>query len=57
VQRPSPLTALAMLLLFKQRRVDITLEDYDLFVDTVVGALEDANDEKYRLEPHGRPGV
>jgi len=53
VQQPSPLTSLTMLILWKQRRIDITREDYDLFVDTVVGVLEEANDETFRLEPRG----
>lgn len=39
-----------MLILFKQRRVGITLQDYETYVDAVISVLEEVNDEKYRLD-------
>jgi len=51
VQPPSPYTALGMLLMFKQRRIDLDEETYDVCVDVLVGVLEDVNDEKFRLQP------
>jgi len=37
-----------MLLLHKQRRVTLHVQDFDLFFDTILELLEDANNEKYR---------
>lgn len=51
VQPLSPYTALATLVLFKQRRLNIGEEMYDQCVDTIVGLLEEVNDEKFRLIP------
>jgi len=47
---PSPHTALAMLLLFKQRRNELTLQEFDLYFDTILEVLEETNNERYRLE-------
>jgi len=55
VQPLSPYTALASLVLFKQRRLTMSEEFYDQCVDTVVSLLEDVNDEKYRLEQRKTP--
>lgn len=49
--KASPFTAFVMLLLFKQRRVSLDQVTFDLYFDTVVDVLEEANNEKYRLEP------
>jgi len=49
-QFPSPFTALSMLLLFKQRRVELTHQDFDLHFDTLVEVLEEVDNEKYRCE-------
>jgi len=47
---PSPFTAIAMLLLFKQRRVPMTRQDFDLYFDTILEVLEEVNNERFRLE-------
>jgi len=39
-----------MLLLFKQRRVELTQQDFDLHFDTLVEVLEEVNNERFRLE-------
>jgi len=54
VQHPSPYTALAFLAMFKQRRLNLTHEQFDECVDNLIAFLEELNDEKYRLEgpPH-----
>lgn len=49
MQRQSPYTALALLVLFKQKAVTIDEDTFDVCVDTLVGLLEEVNDEKYRL--------
>lgn len=49
MQRLSPYTALATLLLFKEKKLAIDEETFDQCVDTLVSVLEDTNDEKYRL--------
>lgn len=45
---PSPHTAVAMLLLHKQRRLTLELQDFDLYFDTILELLEETNNEKYR---------
>jgi len=49
-QQPSPLTSLCMLLMFKQRRIGLARADYDLYWDTIIAALEECNNETFRLE-------
>lgn len=46
----SPYSALALLLLFKQRKYNLTLEQFEECFDALCEVLEAANDEKYRLE-------
>lgn len=46
----SPFTAVAMLTMFKQRRLNMDEEMFDTCVDALVQLLEDTNDEKFRLE-------
>lgn len=55
VQPLSPYTALASLVLFKQRRLSMSEEFYDQCVDTIVALLEEVNDERYRLEQRQTP--
>lgn len=45
--RLSPHTAFTMLLLFVQKRVELTHEEVDTYVDRVVQVLEDVNDTRY----------
>jgi len=52
-QFPSPFTAVSMLLLFKQRRVELSEQDFNLYFDTLLELLEDLNDEKYRVQKAG----
>jgi len=47
---PSPYTCFTMILLFKQRRMDLTRETYDQCVDVIIGVLEEANNETWRLD-------
>jgi len=49
-QYPSPFTALAMLLMFKQRRVELSEQDFDLHFDTLLEVLEEVNNEKFRTQ-------
>lgn len=44
-----------MLLLFKQRRVALDLQDFDLYFDTLLELLEEANNEKYRCRSDVSP--
>lgn len=37
-----------MLLLHKQRRVTLALQDFDLYFDTILELLEEVNNEKFR---------
>jgi len=46
----SPFTAVAMLTMFKQRRITMDEETYEQCVDAIVLLLEQVNDESYRLE-------
>jgi len=39
-----------MLLLFKQRRVELNEQDFDLYFDTLLEVLEEVNNERYRLQ-------
>lgn len=39
-----------MLLLYKQRRVELTEQDFELHFDTLLEVLEEVNNERYRLE-------
>jgi len=50
----SPHTALALLLLFKQRRLELDERQYEECVDTIVELLEQVNDESYRLTKNPR---
>jgi len=50
MQKPSPYTALSLLLLFKQRRIPLTVTEYDMYFDTILELLEDVNNERFRLE-------
>lgn len=47
---PSPVLALTMLVAFTERHVALTREVYDDLFDTVLAALEKANDETFRLQ-------
>lgn len=47
LQHPS--TALELLVLFTQRKLQLTEADFDQCVDEVIDVLEKANDEKHRL--------
>jgi len=47
----SPYTALSLLLLFKQRRIPLTQTQFDQCFDTIVDVLDEANNEKFRLDP------
>jgi len=47
---PSPFTATSMLLLFKQRRIELNEQDFNLYFDTILEMLEEVNNERYRLE-------
>jgi len=40
--------------MFKQRRLNLTEEQFDECVDNLIGFLEELNDERYRLE-HRKP--
>jgi len=46
----SPFTAVAMLTMFKQRRLNMDERMFDQCVDALVELLEATNDEKFRLE-------
>lgn len=48
---PSPYTAVSMLLLFKQRRIPLNHQEFDLYFDTILEVLEEVNNERYRLDP------
>lgn len=48
-QSPSPCGALQLLELFTERKVNLTREQYDTYFDTVLAALEAANNETFRL--------
>lgn len=45
-----PISALQMLILFTEKRILLTQKDYDDYFDSVLAALEKANDETYRLQ-------
>jgi len=47
---PSPYTAVSMLLLFKQRRIPLNAQDFDLYFDTLLELLEEVNNEKFRVQ-------
>jgi len=47
----SPYTALATLVLFKQRRLNIDQVTYDQCLDVIIDLLEECNNEKFRLTP------
>lgn len=46
--RISPTTAFQMLLLFLQKRVELTHDELDAYQDRVIQVLEDLNNERYR---------
>jgi len=46
----SPFTAVAMLTMFKQRRLNMHEEQFHQCVDALVELLEQTNNEKFRLE-------
>jgi len=39
-----------MLCLHKQHRVELTVQDFELYFDTLLELLEEANNERYRLK-------
>lgn len=47
---PSPYTAVSMLLLYKQRRIPLNTQEFDLYFDTLLEVLEEVNNERYRLD-------
>lgn len=48
--RRGPFTAFAMLVLFTERKLTLTEEQFDGYFDQVLAALEAANNEKFRLQ-------
>jgi len=50
----SPFTALAMLVLFKQGRINFTQAAFDDYVDSVVTLLEEVHDDQFRLQKEER---
>lgn len=46
----SPYSALGLLLLFKQKRITLSPQQFDEAVDVVVDVLEQVHNEQYRLE-------
>lgn len=47
-----PITAMALLEAFLQRQWELTEEEGDELFDVVIGALERARDERYRMAAH-----
>lgn len=42
-----------MLVLFSERKMNLTQKQFDFYFDEVTGALERANNEMFRLTPEG----
>lgn len=53
--RPTPFTAVSMLMMFERKRIVLDTDTYDQCFDEIVSLLERCNDEKYRLEPVPEP--
>jgi len=49
VQRLSPHSAVAILVCFEKRQLNLDEEIFDQCLDTIIDFLEKVNDEKYRL--------
>lgn len=47
----SPYSAVGLLLLFKQRRIELTHQQFEEAFDVILDVLEEVNNEKYRLSP------
>jgi len=48
-QSPTPVSALQLLELFTARKIALTRNQYDEYFDSVLAALEAANNETFRL--------
>lgn len=50
MSKATPFTAYTMLVLFTERKVNLTEAEFDQYWDQIIEVLEKANNEKYRLE-------
>jgi len=48
-----PQSSLALLEMFSQRKLTLSNKEFDDHFDSVLGVLEAANNEKFRLTPEG----
>jgi len=53
VRHPSPFSAFTMLVLFSERKMNLTQKQFDFYFDEVTGALERANNEVFRITQEG----
>jgi len=53
VRHPSPFSSFSMLVLFSERKMNLTQKQFDFYFDEVTSALERANNELFRVTPEG----
>jgi len=51
VRHPSPFSSFTLLVLFSERKMNLTEKQFDFHFDEVLAALERANNEKFRFTP------
>jgi len=49
--KATPFTAYTMMVLFIEKKVNLTESEFYTYWDQIVDVLERANNEKYRVEP------
>jgi len=47
----TPFTAIAMLVMHTEKKCRLTEGEFELAFDTILSLLEEANNNKYRLQP------
>jgi len=55
VRHPSPFSALTLLVLFTERKMNLSQKQFDFYFDEVTAALERANNEVFRCMNHVTP--
>lgn len=53
MRHPSPFSSFTMLVLFSERKMNLTQKQFDFYFDEVTAALERANNELFRVTPEG----
>jgi len=55
MQKTSPYTALACLILWQAGKLTATEDDVDTWIDAIIAILEECNNERYRFAPDTEP--